>query len=770
MRRGRRRKKFTYDSSETRTVIGLVFVAVSVVTILSVFTQGIAFDFVKNLFGNTSLLYSAFFFLLGIKLLNKDVKKIPTRIVLGLFWISVATSALLATKNISIIEMRQKSFNGEFGGIVGFTIMEFLSDLLSLNAVAPLMIVLIFLSISQVLNLSLGEYLSKISLLLNFIITKLRFLPTKKQKTDEVSEIAKKAEKIPTMFGDFSPESANITKDDNIQVKKPKNEDNSNDLKFKGIGDGQSLQNDEKNTETKYKEVESKGGLLVQDELRFPKWEFPVVTLLDKPKKQALSKKDPSIEKNKNTIVQTLMSFQVKAEVVDALIGPSVTQYALNMALGTKVAKIANLRNDLALALATYSNSVRIEAPIPGTSYVGIEVPNKNRQTVTFAELVEDDAINYGKLPVTIGKNVSGDSVFADIQKMPHLLIAGSTGSGKSVVTNSFIMSLLMKKTPDEVRFILVDPKQVEFSDYNGIHHLLTPVITDMSKVNNALKWAIGEMERRYTEFKDERVRNIEGYNEKSGFSALPYIVIVIDEMADMLMGQNGAEIESSIVRLAQKARATGIHLILATQRPSVDVITGLIKANIPGRLALSVTTQVDSRVILDQVGAETLLGKGDLLYKDPSLNRLQRIQGTFVSQEEVLRVVNYIKDQGGDEVEYSAEITKTQADPNAPPEASESLKYSDDDLFIQAANIIVNSRKGSSSLLQRKLSVGYNRAAKLIDELEENGIVGPAKGSKPRDVLISDVASHLAKMHSDQTNVNETVEGVESDGIYQEQ
>lgn len=745
MRRRRTRKKFTYDSSETRTVLGLLFVGVAVLSGLALFTEGFVFDQIKNFFGSTSILFGFSFLLVGIRLLSNNSEKLSTKRLIALLIISLASASYLATDNTSPLELKIRSYSGEFGGIIGFETMQIVSDLLFHNAVAPLMLIVIFLAFSQVLGLTLAEYFQKIGSIFSFLLTKIKLLINRIKKTTDVTQ--KQVDLIPQKYGDFRSND----KEEDAETEDTGSKTDAKEAQFAGIADGQQLHKEPTKVAIKFKENDSQKGLLIQDQLNFPDWNFPKLNLLTKPKKHTYSKQD--IEKNSKIIEQTLMSFGIKTEVVDVLRGPSVTQYALNIALGTKVAKIANLRNDLALALATYSNSVRIEAPIPGTSFVGIEVPNKKRQVITFSELIDNEDMNqYGKLTVTIGKNVSGENIYADVQKMPHLLIAGSTGSGKSVVTNSFIMSLLMKKTPDEIKLILVDPKQVEFSDYNGIPHLLTPVITDMSKVNNALKWAIGEMERRYTEFKDSKVRNIEGYNDKLGFMALPYIVIVIDEMADMLMGQNGAEIESSIVRLAQKARATGIHLILATQRPSVDVITGLIKANIPGRLALSVTTQVDSRVILDQVGAETLLGKGDLLYKDPSMNRLQRIQGTFISQEEVLKVVEYIKKQCDEEVEYMSEITKTQADPDAPPEAAESLQYSEDDLFIQAARIVVNSRKGSSSLLQRKLSIGYNRAARLIDELEQHSIVGPAKGSKPRDVIISDLEAHLNKQKQEET------------------
>jgi len=492
------------------------------------------------------------------------------------------------------------------------------------------------------------------------------------------------------------------------------------------------------------KEVSAGEGAFANEELQYPNWKLPPTDLLNPYTKFKPLQED--IKKNADIIEQTLQSFGVKANVVDVLIGPTVTQYALDIALGTKVSKIQNLSNDLALALAVPSNAIRIEAPIPGTSYVGVEVPNENRQFINIREVIEGSSFKNaaGNLPVVVGKDIKGRDILTNIQKMPHLLVAGATGSGKSILTNSFIISLLMQKSPDELRMIMVDPKQVELSDYNGIPHLLTPVLTDMTKVLNALKWLIVEMENRYTLFREHKVRNIAGYNDQVGFSALPYIVIVIDEMADMMM-TGGNEIEGAIVRLAQKARATGIHLILATQRPSVDVLTGLLKANIPGRIGLSVATQIDSRVILDQIGAEALLGKGDMLFKEPDRNKPFRVQGVWVAPDEVQRVAKFIKEQVP-EVQYTKEVVQGLPDPALSPGAQQSAAFSDDELFADAVRIVAQSGKGSSSLLQRKLSIGYNRAARLLDELNKYGVVGGEKGSKPRDVLISDAEAFLAQ------------------------
>ncbi len=736
--KNRRGRKLTYESSESRIFFALVFFLLGLVTAVGYFSEGTTLDFVKTFFGNASTVLIIFLFVTSFWLFGFLRERITFKNVIGLLLLTFATSIYLAGVTGINNEFRDESYEGMYGGIVGYHLAEFIGDRLFRNLIKPLMLLVIFLTLPLIISMDMIDYLVRVKEGILWLYNKfINFLFPPTAMTNQDGD----GFSIPTMVGDFRRKEDEGQPDQSVNPTAPPPQQTPTTDSFKGVADGQVIKKANPNLQIKYshKEEGDTNDMLMQTELKYPDWKLPPIDLL---KKYSKSKPSTSgIKKNKEIIEQTLGSFGVKTQVVDVLIGPSVTQYALNIALGTKVSKIANLRSDIALALATPADSVRIEAPIPGTSFVGIEVPNKDREMISFREIMEDYSPQKGNLNVPIGKNVSGDAVFSDIQKMPHLLIAGATGSGKSVVTNSFIMSLLMHKTPDEVRFIMVDPKQVELSDYNGIPHLLTPVITDMDKVNNALKWAIAEMERRYSEFKDMKVRNIEGFNDKMGFSAMPYIVVVIDEMADMMMTQYGSEIESSIVKLAQKARATGIHLILATQRPSVDVITGLIKANIPGRVGMSVTTQVDSRVILDQIGAESLLGRGDLLLRDPGKSRLERIQGPFVSQGEVIKVVKFIQDQIT-EVEYSMGITESQSESGNTGAGGDG--FSDDDLFTSAARIVVQAKKGSSSLIQRKLSIGYNRAARLLDELEEHGIVGPPNGSKPRDVLIHDIESFL--------------------------
>ena len=465
-------------------------------------------------------------------------------------------------------------------------------------------------------------------------------------------------------------------------------------------------------------------------------WEYPPLDILTDSIGAKAARGD--IKQNASIIEQTLESFGVQAKVVEVNTGPAVTQYALEIALGTKLTKITSLANDIALALATPTGTVRIEAPIPGKSLVGIEVPNITPEIVPLKAVLASASMQKtkSKLGLALGLDVSGQSVVDDLGKMPHLLMAGSTGSGKSVCINAFISTILFRATPSEVKFILIDPKIVELSNWNGIPHLLTEVITNTEKVLSALRWAISEMEKRYKLFAEVKARNIDMYNEISGFQALPYIVIIVDELADVMLFAP-VEVEDAITRLAQMSRAVGIHMILATQRPSVDVLTGLIKANIPSRMTFNVTSQVDSRVIIDQVGGEKLLGRGDMLYVPPTASKPQRIQGPFVSEPEINKLIEFLT-KSGVEPQYTEEITSM-------PVAKFAGKMgSQDEMFEEAVKVITQYDRASASLLQRRLRIGYARAARLIDELESAGVVGTAEGSKPRDVLVKDPARIL--------------------------
>ena len=464
-------------------------------------------------------------------------------------------------------------------------------------------------------------------------------------------------------------------------------------------------------------------------------WKYPPLSLLGETEAGDADRGD--IKGNAAVIEQTLESFGVRARVVEVNLGPAVTQYALEVALGTKLSKITGLERDMALALAAPGGTIRIEAPVPGRSLVGIELPNLSPELVPLKRVIESDEIKgvKSKLGMAIGFDVSGKSIVADLAKMPHMLIAGQTGSGKSVCVNSIICTYLFRASPSEIKFIMVDPKRVELTGFNGIPHLLSPVITEPEKVLSALRWLMSEMDRRYKLFAQAGARNIETFNEMSGFQALPYIILVIDELADVMLF-SPVEVEDAITRIAQMSRATGIHMILATQRPSVDVITGLIKANIPARIAFAVSSLVDSRVILDTPGAEKLLGKGDMLFLPPDKAKPIRIQGTFLVDKEINELAAYLRNQGV-EPQYTEDVTSmTKPGAISVPGVGEDV----DDLFKDAVNEVVQYDRASASLLQRRLRIGYARAARLLDQLEAAGVVSPSDGSKPREVLIRSV------------------------------
>ena len=477
---------------------------------------------------------------------------------------------------------------------------------------------------------------------------------------------------------------------------------------------------------------------------------LPPTTLLDD---IVLSKNEvdarAELEQNARTIVDALSSFGVQTKIVGVCRGPSVTRYELQPAAGVKISKITGLADDIALNLA--ASGIRIEAPIPGKPAVGIEVPNKKVDSVPFRELIESPAIvdNKSKLAAVLGKDISGEIMIADIAQMPHLLVAGTTGSGKSVCVNSIIMSILFRSTPEEVRFIMIDPKAVEFMIYNGIPHLLIPVVTDPKKAAGALAWAVGEMLKRYNLFSEHNVRNLAGYNaiaeKNEELKKLPQIVIFIDELADLIMASKN-EVEDSICRLAQMARAAGMHLVIATQRPTVDVVTGLIKANIPSRIALKVSSGVDSRTIIDEQGAEKLLGKGDMLFRSTAMPKPARIQGCWISDREIDRVVTFIKNSFV--LDYDEEVIReidqhaAKVGTNDKKSGGDAVESGDidvnDEKLEEAIRIVVEAGQASTSALQRRLKLGYGRAARLIDIMEEMGVVGPSEGSNPRQVLMT--------------------------------
>ena len=467
------------------------------------------------------------------------------------------------------------------------------------------------------------------------------------------------------------------------------------------------------------------------------RYRLPPLSLLKTSVKTRSKDYEADIQKQCQILEQTLADFKVHANVVHVTRGPSVTRFELEPAPGVKVSSVVNLADDIALRLA--ASGVRIEAPIPGKAAIGIEAPNIKTEPVTFKEVVDCKEMrgNTDKLCIGLGRDIAGNVIPCDLAKMPHLLVAGSTGSGKSVCINTIIAGILFKARPDEVKFILVDPKVVELTNYNGIPHLLVPVVTDPKKAASALHWAVSEMERRYKVFADNHVRDMDSYNRQAE-EPMPYIVIIIDELSDLMMVAK-VDVEDAILRLAQKARAAGIHLVLATQRPSVDVITGIVKANIPSRIAFAVSSQIDSRTILDETGAEKLLGKGDMLYSPIGKNKPVRVQGAFVTDEELNRIVAFIKEQELP-VEYEEEVTEQvlSAENSGVSENGGQDDLTGDELFPDALRLVLDVGQASSSMLQRRFRIGYTRAARLVDCMEQLGIVGPAVGSKPRQLIMS--------------------------------
>lgn len=503
--------------------------------------------------------------------------------------------------------------------------------------------------------------------------------------------------------------------------------------------------NEDKGEAIPQEEIAAEIAAAEQEQPPVEEYIFPSVDLLSEPSLPPENDISEELKFNAARLVDTLSSFGVQTRIVNISRGPAVTRYELQPSAGVKISRITSLADDIALNLA--AAGVRIEAPIPGKAAVGIEVPNKVVSTVSIREVIDSQkfADASSRLTVALGRDISGEVTLADLSKMPHLLIAGSTGSGKSVCINTFIISLLFKSSPDEVKLLMVDPKVVELGVYNGIPHLLVPVVTDPRKAAGALNWAVSEMLHRYQSFADNGVRDLKGFNKlaatKDGLKPMPQIVIIIDELADLMMAAP-KDVEDAICRLAQMARAAGMHLVIATQRPSVDVITGVIKANIPSRVAFAVSSQVDSRTILDASGAEKLLGRGDMLFNPVSASKPTRIQGCFVSDEEVERVVEFIKNGGSatyddgimEEIEKQAVAEKSKGDSNNDGGGFDA----EDEMLPAAIEVVVEAGLASTSLLQRRLKLGYARAARIVDEMEQRGIVGPFEGSKPRQVLLS--------------------------------
>ena len=717
------------------TYRGLYFVISVLIIILSVLQMGFVGRFFDSLF---KYLFGSFSYILYIiivatpiyYIMNKKIKT-PVIVVTLLVLIDFLFQLILVGNAESTYISFTEIYNGKVltygGGLISYYPVKFLIYLLSYYGSLLVVISAIITSIFLYFNINHRTLVLRLKHQIVDAFDKNEYVD---EEHDEYLEFD---EEIIDDYNyvDTKKENSNEQRYNNI-----KDKDLVVDIReFKEEPEEELVQ---RVTRKQAKSKEVKSVDVVEESLNeavseesYDNYQLPPITLLNSPvKKQTITKGDV-VEKSK-ILQSTFNNFGIEVKIVKAIVGPSITQFQILPTPGTKVSKIVNLSNDIALNLA--AKDVRIEAPIPGKSLIGIEIPNTVNELVTMKEVFVNDEDN-SPLSVALGKDVSGESIFTRIDKTPHLLIAGSTGSGKSVCVNTIITSILLKNKPDKVKLIMIDPKMVELSIYDGIPHLLTSVVTDPIKAADVLHKVVLEMENRYREFARARVRNMEGYNKIAtkdpDYKELPYIVVIIDELADLMM-VSSKEVEESIARIAQKARAAGIHMIIATQRPSVDVITGVIKTNIPSRIAFAVSSSIDSRTILDKSGAETLLGKGDMLYLSADSSKPVRIQGAFLSDEEVEKVVDYVKSQS--EAQYDPNMTPSEVSTQGggSPSADDV-----DPLYKEVLLFIAKTQKASASLLQRRFKIGYNRAARIIDMLEEDGYIGPVDGSKPRKVFL---------------------------------
>ena len=717
------------------TYRGLYFVISVLIIILSVLQMGFVGRFFDSLF---KYLFGSFSYILYIiivatpiyYIMNKKIKT-PVIVVTLLVLIDFLFQLILIGNAESTYISFTEIYNGKVltygGGLISYYPVKFLIYLLSYYGSLLVVISAIITSIFLYFNINHRTLVLRLK--------------------HQIVDAFDKNEYVDEEHDDYLEFDEEIIDDYNYEDTK---KENSNEQRYNNIKDKdlvvdirefkeepeEELVQRVTRKQAKSKEVKSVD--VVEESLNeavseesYDNYQLPPITLLNSPvKKQTITKGDV-VEKSK-ILQSTFNNFGIEVKIVKAIVGPSITQFQILPTPGTKVSKIVNLSNDIALNLA--AKDVRIEAPIPGKSLIGIEIPNTVNELVTMKEVFVNDEDN-SPLSVALGKDVSGESIFTRIDKTPHLLIAGSTGSGKSVCVNTIITSILLKNKPDKVKLIMIDPKMVELSIYDGIPHLLTSVVTDPIKAADVLHKVVLEMENRYREFARARVRNMEGYNKIAAkdpdYKELPYIVVIIDELADLMM-VSSKEVEESIARIAQKARAAGIHMIIATQRPSVDVITGVIKTNIPSRIAFAVSSSIDSRTILDKSGAETLLGKGDMLYLSADSSKPVRIQGAFLSDEEVEKVVDYVKSQS--EAQYDPNMTPSEISSQG---GGSSSADDVDPLYKDVLLFIAKTQKASASLLQRRFKIGYNRAARIIDMLEEDGYIGPVDGSKPRKVFL---------------------------------
>jgi S-DNA-T family DNA segregation ATPase FtsK/SpoIIIE len=732
-------------SSVMREIWAVIYLALGVFTILSLYNSfGIVgeiwMSFLRPILGWGIQILP--FFFLGSSLMFFFSKRVtfPLSRLLGIFLLMVSVLSILHLY-VPMEAIYNEARNGNYGGYVGFVTNFLFRQMLNVGHLGAAAIFLTLFLIGTLLTfeISLMSFLS-------FFKPQIKLVRRRNKVEDEAQEELEEKVVDDEEALQKLEEEEEVSEDD---LEREKFKLNQNEAEVITIKRAQITASEPVAPSPRVIEIkdedDTKNDQVVAAEVEEYVWEAPSLDLLN-PAVEDIAQDDSLLQENAKKIREKLRQFGLDVEMHEVHVGPTVIQYTLRPHEGIKLSKITSLKSDLALALA--AKSIRIEAPIPGKSLVGIEVPNDHRSLVHLREILESKEFEEIKslLRLPLGRDVAGKPVCGALDAMPHLLVAGATGSGKSVGMNTFLVSLLYQNAPSDLRMILIDPKRVELNTYNGIPHLLTPVITDPEKAAIALRWAVQEMNRRYQKLAEFRHRDIGEFNtcmenheegrELSGHDKMPSIIIVIDELADLMMAA-GKEVEASICRIAQMARAVGMHLIVATQRPSVDVITGLIKANIPTRIAFAVSSSVDSRTIIDGAGAEDLLGKGDMLYMGGDMSKPLRIQGIFVSSKEIERVTNNIKIKGGanyidDIISPRVAQQKVQGIPQS------SLGEADDEeLYQQALQVVIETRKASASLLQRRMKLGYARAARMLDLMEQNGVIGPVNGAKAREIYM---------------------------------
>lgn len=719
MPRKKKKENINIKSSETKIFFGLILFVLGIALLIApiVGQQAHIFIYISRLLGWPSSIWGIAVLLISISLLTKGKSpRNPSRIT-GLSLLAITLNTLftfwLPKEALENPEGLERA-GGTLGRLLHLTINNAFGNIIEL----VILLILLIVAFSFITGVKLEEITTFLQQMFSNI------------KLGDVKDKFRREGKGENLIisGLEDDEQNPLPEEENIQQESEPVISGAaeNDMDFSNISSKPIAPTNTTNTEQ-----------VSPSEPRYPNWVYPKIDNLQEPQKATQNQE--AYKNDSQVIERVLKNFGIAAKAVKVEIGPTVVRYALSLAADTRVAKIKSLVDNLAVSLMINKELIRIETPIPGTSYVGIEIPNKTPNFVYAKEMARKLLSQADKfeLPMMLGKDIAGQTVIKDLVNIPHLLVAGATNTGKSVGINAILAGLLLTKTPDELKLIMVDPKRVEMTPYNGIPHLLTPIITDMELVVNALNWSIEEMMRRYRMLEQARVRKITEYNKKMGYTAMPYLVIVVDEMADLMLVA-GKEVEPKIQRIAQMGRAVGIHLILATQKPIVEVITGLIKSNIPGRMAFAVTSSMDSRVILDQTGAENLLGNGDMLFKDQTMPKSIRIQGTFISTEDTEDIIKQVKAQISDETPvYSEDLKSAIERPQAEPGVSNGEREPE---FATALKIVIAEGKASASLLQRRLKIGYNKASRLIEQLEEAGAIAAQhdNSSKPRDVLVN--------------------------------